>query len=332
MIQRRLFVSSVLVLALVAAGSCGGPPPSVPGRDPLVLPETILVRSQGRIVRVPLEEYLIGTTLAEVGPVGERPEVVERIFRVQAIIARTYAASHLGRHAAEGFNLCDTTHCQVYDPARLRTSRFAAAARAAVDATRGQILVFNGRPGQALFHADCGGHTADAAAVWGGQSVPYLTGAPDPLPEGTHRTWQFELTADQLREALNASPTTAIGATLHRVRVAARDASGRVALVEVDGSEPRSLRGEQLRAAINQVFGARAIMSTRFTLQLTAEGGYRFEGTGYGHGVGLCQVGAAARLRRGDDVARVLAAYYPGTTLTRAASQVTSRPRPFPGR
>ena len=61
---------------------------------------------------------------------------------------------------AEGFDLCDGVHCQLYEPGRIRTSRFAAVARAAVERTAGMILAYSNRPAEVLFHADCGGHTA----------------------------------------------------------------------------------------------------------------------------------------------------------------------------
>lgn len=315
--------------------------PEPPVSERASVPETVRVRTGGRIVDVPLEAYVVGTALAEVGPVGEAPETVERIFRVQSIIARTYAVYQLGRHRAEGFDLCDTTHCQVYDPDRLRTSRFAEAARTAAARTAGQVLIFGDRPGQALFHADCGGHTADAALVWGGTEVPYLVGGPDALPDGTHQAWHFEIESERLRELLNGSPVAPVGRRLDSVRIALEDGSGRAARLAIDGTEDHVLRGEQLRALINQAFGPRAIRSTRFRLEVT-DGVYRFDGTGFGHGVGLCQVGAAARLRRGDDVEAVLEAYYPGMHLARLESggrgpgrfgpaPPTAGPRPFPG-
>ncbi len=106
---------------------------------------------------MPIDDYVLASVLAEVSPVEEPDAVVARIFEVQAIVARTYAVSQIGRHRAEGFDLCDTTHCQLYDPARVATSRFAAAARAAIARTRGHILVYGAHAADALFHADCGG-------------------------------------------------------------------------------------------------------------------------------------------------------------------------------
>lgn len=328
-VSRLLLVATCLA---VAAGCSGRSPVAGPSPE-IAIPDTLRVRIAGQVTTVPLEEYVIGTALAEVAPVGDTPEVALGIYRIQSIIARTYAVSHLGKHREEGFDLCDSTHCQVYEPARLRTSRFAATARRAVTETRGQVLTFGQRLSEALFHADCGGHTSDAALIWGGAPVPYLTGAPDMVPSGTHRAWSFEVTREQFREALNATETTRVGSELRSVRIVDLDASGRAATIEIRGDEVRLLRGEQVRAALTRTHGPRAIRSTRFSLT-TDEDLFRFDGTGYGHGAGLCQVGAMARVRRGESLPSILATYYPGTHLTRARSVSplsAPRPRPFPG-
>jgi stage II sporulation protein D len=256
-------------------------------------------------------------SLAEVSPVADRPDVVARIFEIQAVIARTYAVSQIGKHRVEGFDVCDTTHCQLYEPSRITTSRFTPAARRAIANTRGQMLVFSRRPTQALFHADCGGHTAAAEVVWGGRPVPYLPGGRDDIDGAPHRAWTFSATLDRLQSALSRHPDTATGKRLDGLRVTERDASGRAATVELRGDTTRLVRGEVLRAVINQVFGSRAILSTRFEVTATA-GALSFEGTGFGHGVGLCQVGAAARARRGDSLGAILQAYFPGATLAPA--------------
>ena len=328
---------AALVLAVLTLVSCGGRRSTVVQAPPaLSLPAELRVRVEGRIVAVPLEDYLVGTVLAETAPSAtDTPGTARGIYRLQAIIARTYAVSHLGRHKSEGFDLCDATHCQVYQPSRTITSRFATPARQAVVDTNGQVLLFDGRPSEALFHADCGGHTADAALTWGGRPVAYLKGAADAVPAGTHQAWEFSLTRDAFRTALGASPLSAVGNGLSAVTVIERDPSGRVVTVEVRGDAVRRVRGEQLRSILNQTFGPRAIRSTRFSLAVSGDT-YRFSGTGYGHGVGLCQVGAMARVRRGETVAAILATYYPGTRLTSARAAATlqpsapNQPRPFP--
>jgi stage II sporulation protein D len=316
---RRRFLGLLLAGPLLAAG-CLGPtrPPAAGGvtSGGVAVPATVRIRVVDRVQQIPLETYVVGTVLSEFSPIGEAPAAAQRILEVQSVIARTYATAHLGRHRVEGFDLCDTTHCQVYQPSRVTTSRFSAAAQAAGRKTAGRILVFGERPAQTLFHADCGGHTADATDVWGGASLPYLRGDADDVPAGTHRQWQFAVDGEALRAALNADPRSAVGRTLRGVRVASRDDSGRAAELELDGEMPRRIRGDALRAIMNRAFGVQSVMSTRMAvIQDRAGEQYRFAGTGFGHGVGLCQVGAAARARRGDSLERILAAYYPGGRL-----------------
>lgn len=316
-------VSSFVLAIVIAAAGCTTTVPSPDLSRPLAfaLPTVVHVRTAGRIVEVPLEEYVVGTALSEVSPVGESPDVAAQIFRLQAIIARTYALAKQGRHAREGFDLCDTTHCQLYEPGRLETSRFSTIARQATLDTAGQVLVFGQRPVEALFHSDCGGHTADAASIWGGH-VPYLIGAPDSVPGQTHRQWQFTRSREELRQAFNAQALTRIGSRLAALRIVERDSGGRAARVEIKGDVVHVLRGEQVRSVLNQTFGPRAILSTRFSLSREADT-YRFTGTGFGHGVGLCQVGAAARLRRGDAVRTVLSTYFPGTHVAGLPSRTS---------
>jgi stage II sporulation protein D len=319
--MRRALRTCLLPFAAIAAAlgaACITAHPLSPAVMPAPrapeLPHEIRVRVAGRVTAVPLEQYVLGTALSEVSPVGEPPATVERIFEVQAIIARTYAAAHVGRHGRDGFDLCDDVHCQLYEPSRIGPSRFTAVAREAVQRTRGQVLVYDDKPIEAVFHADCGGYTADARQVWNGPALPYLTGGPDDLPASTHRTWTIDLSADRIRTACNASRSTAIGKRLTNLRVVDRDRSGRVLAIDVQGDRTIRLRGEQFRTLLNDAFGPRTIMSTRFVVERTGQT-YTLTGSGYGHGVGLCQVGAATRARRGESLDEIFAAYFPGASL-----------------
>jgi stage II sporulation protein D len=260
---------------------------------------------------VSLEQYVLGAALSEVTPTGESDRTASTVYEVQAIIARTYAAAHIGRHASEGFDLCDKTHCQLYESGRVRTSRFAAAARSAVVASSGRILRLNGRAADAPFHSDCGGHTSTPAEAWGGSALPYLPARLDDMPEGTHRSWQFAATNQEWNTILRRDPRTNPGGPLRSLSVTKIDESGRAAEVEITGAQVQRVPGSVLRAVVTAVRGDRSLMSTRFTVRQTATG-FRLEGTGFGHGVGLCQVGAIARARRGDSVAAILGHYYPG--------------------
>jgi len=301
------------------------------GGLPTKTPKTIRVQVRegtALVVRaVALEDYVATTALSEVHPDAGDARVAERIFEVQAVIARTYAVSNRGRHANDGFDLCSTTHCQLYDPSRLRGSRWSPAARAAVQRTAGELLWFAGGPALAVFHADCGGHTSNAAAVWGGVAPAYLSGSTDTGPAGAaHSDWTFEAGAAAIRAALNADPRTAVGAKLDRIEVAGRDDAGRAEKVLLRGTRTFVVRGEVFREVLTRALGVRTIRSTLFSVKpsraasgkaVAPETAFVFSGKGFGHGVGLCQAGALARLRAGESPEAVLEHYFPGTSLHR---------------
>ena len=315
--------SALVTLALLFAAGCApGPQPrtSPPPQAPAEAPRLVRVRisapgGRPQIVALPLEEYVLASTLSEIAPPSQDTAGMTRAFEVQAIVARTYAAANLRRHTPEGFDLCDTTHCQLVDLERPRRSRWANIARAAVEATRGSALYHGDRPAQALFHADCGGYLAAAGEVWGGTPVPYLRGGPDPLPDGAaHLSWRFSIGREKLRVALNANERTAVGARLDTIDVQSRDASGRARLLLLNGARAPLVRGEDFRAAVAISLGPSAIRSARFEVR-RAGNTFFFEGQGFGHGVGLCQRGALARAAAGEAAEKILAFYFPGTRL-----------------
>jgi stage II sporulation protein D len=308
----RPFVA--LGFALAFAG-CVQPSPHGPAAG-LRLPERLRVRVANAIALVPLDEYVAASALSENTPVDESPEAAARILEVQAILARSYAVVNLGRHAAEGFDLCDTTHCQLYQPGRLTTSRFARAAVDATARTSGMVLAYGSRVAQTLFHADCGGHTAAAHEVWGGEPVPYLVSTSDRDAGAQHGTWELTIPLAQLRAALAADDRTRIDSALAGLEIRSRDEGGRALDIAILGRPVRIVRAEHIRAALNRVLPAPGLRSTRITVE-RAGSAYRIRGAGYGHGVGLCQAGAAARARRGDSLERVMAVYFPGTRLAR---------------
>ncbi len=240
---------------LLSAAACQ--PPRLPD-ERTVLPDVISVRTAGHVASVTLEDYVLGSIIAEVSPVNQSAEAVKRIFEVQAVLARTYVAAHLGKHRLEGFDVCDTTHCQLYDPNRLRVSRFAAAARDAVRRTAGMVLTYHGRFAEGLYHADCGGYTASADEVWGGAPVPYLIARPDEMPALAHRQWHLMVPIDQLRVLLNANTRAEVGRTLDRVDVVLQDPGGHVVRIAVAGEHRHELRGEEFRTIVNQALGPRA--------------------------------------------------------------------------
>jgi stage II sporulation protein D len=284
---------------------------------------------------VPLEEYAQATALSEVAPAAGEVAAVERMLEVQTLISRTYAVSHLGRHSREGFDLCSTTHCQLFEPRRLLTSKWAAASLEAVTRTAGVILTFDRQPAQALFHADCGGYTSTASAVWGGADRPYLVARPDDgAASDAHAGWQYEVSLADLTVALDVS------GRLDAIEVVSRDDAGRAERI---GLQPRAgrdagaagtstvLRGDEFRQRLTRAFGPRALRSTKFDVRRNGAM-FVFSGRGYGHGVGLCQAGAFARLRAGASPADVVRYYYPGVVVAAIGARRSALEEAYPER
>ena len=313
------------------AAACGSAPKPVSAPSASVpLPRYVRVQitesGSPTIREVPLEDYVQASAMSEVAPAAGDPVSVERMLEVQTIISRTYAVSHLGRHASEGFDLCSTTHCQLYEPRRLQTSKWAAASAEAIARTAGVILTFDRQPVQTLFHADCGGYTSTSSAVWGGIDRPYLVARPDDgAAQNAHTPWQFEVKLDTLAKALDADARTRVppGSASVAISVITSDGSGRADRIAIDGGSragttaTRTVRGDELRQVLGRAFGARAIRSTMFDIGFRDRETMTFSGRGFGHGVGLCQAGAFARIKAGATPDDVLHYYYPDTIVGR---------------
>lgn len=300
-----------------------GPAPQTPAAEAASGDLTVRVRvtdEQGtRVITLPLDDYVVGCVRAELSPKTLQSDAVGRILQVQAVVSRTYAIANLDRHKAEGFDLCDGTHCQLYRGQRGAEHSHDSAARAVAE-TRGQVITFEGRAIQAVFHSSCGGYTTAAENVWSGTPVPYLRPVPDWFcSRAAAASWEFTTDEQQLRRALNADSRTSIGGRLDRIEIVERDAAGRATRVALAGARSPVLKAEEFRAVMRQAFGARSIQSTWFSVARHANQ-FRFTGVGYGHGVGLCQAGAALRAQAGQSPATVIAHYYPGTRLEPLAS------------
>ncbi len=130
----------------------------------------ILVNGRGLlnvVHRVDLEDYLYGVVPAEMGP--KRFDEIEAL-KAQAVAARTYALAHKGEFETEGYDICATPKCQVY----AGLSAEDPLSNAAVDATRGLVLAYQGRLADALFVSTCGGRTENVENVFGQTAEPYL--------------------------------------------------------------------------------------------------------------------------------------------------------------
>ena len=278
----------------------------------------LVAASRGRVVRVgpggggsprpattvPLELYVARVLAGE----GE-PNAPEAARQALAVAIRTYAETNLGRHGRDGFDLCDSTHCQVPRASTAATRRTALA-------TAGQILTYNGRPAHLFYSASCGGYSESAAEVWPDADYPYLQVVPDDV-HGNDPPWTLTLTLEQVERALERA---GFAGTLRDLRIDMRNTSGRAARLEVEGLNPRVIKGDELRAAI----GYTTLRSTAFSIERIGNS-VRFTGRGFGHGVGMCVIGASRRAARGESMQAILAQYYPGLQLVSVSGGSAAR-------
>ncbi len=237
-----------------------------------------------------------------------------------AITIRTYARANAGRHRADGFDMCDQTHCQVIGVATDAT-------RAAAQATSGQVLMYDGRPADVYYSASCGGRTEQPSAVWpGANDPPYLPVQDDEACDGAPE-WDVTIDADDLLRALRAAGFR--GSRLAGLLVVAHDDSGRVSELVASGLQPSRISGQRLREAVSAALGPQFIRSTAFEVR-RASSGYEFTGNGSGHGVGLCVIGSVNRAAAGESAGAILLRYFPGTTIESLAGgrPVTPAARP----
>jgi stage II sporulation protein D len=315
-IERALFLKALLV-ATGGLDIWDDPGPDQPVTQPAPLLQTPqqspppggspLIRVQqadGSIATLDIEKYLYGVV-----PLESPPSWPAAALQAQAIVARTYALQK--RTLSRAYDVVASDADQRYGgPAAEHPG-----SSAAVDATRGQTLGYLGGPASVFYSACCGGHSADANELWGHAGLAYLRGVDDPYCTGApDYRWQRTLAADRVRTALSdklsGSPVDA--------QLDDPDDSGRPRSVTFrgDGGAMAALTVTDLRRR----FGTETVRS----LWLRAIDFDRtqavplvvIEGSGRGHGVGLCQWGARGMALNGAGTSAILAHYFPGTAVT----------------
>jgi|HubBroStandDraft_1064217.scaffolds.fasta_scaffold00002_21 stage II sporulation protein D len=222
----------------------------------------------------------------------------DEALKAMAVAARTYAVYFGSRHRLEGFDFCDTTHCQ-----DVRLGNESPRARAAVAATDGELLWFEGRPAATYYHRSCGGEIEDASELDPDLHAPYLRPHHDDYCLRTPDEWNSEISKPDLVRAL--------GRQLSTVAVAARSNSGRVQTLLVDNAR---MSATDFRLAIGRTLGWDKLRSDLYQFEDRGDR-ISFRGRGQGHGVGLCQTGADNMGEQGHTYREILAFYYPGTAL-----------------
>lgn len=270
----------------------------------------------------------------------------EEALKTQVVAARTYLAWTLSRGragsgATYGFDICATVACQVYGGLDQVRGSDGARWAAAVAATAGEVLLYNGTPAQALYSSTTGGRTRDVRDVFGGTGVPYLTAVESPDEPSPFVDWSFEIPRSVLQAILQEAEEIEGRLLGARVRTTADGAGAWMVELDADG-QTRSLTSWAFRGVMNR-YGPQiapdllpalrpdgrrypqTVLSPTYTISrewrypedfrsgfITVEEIYTISGHGWGHLVGMSQYGALAMAGAGKGYREILGHYYGG--------------------
>jgi stage II sporulation protein D len=234
-----------------------------------------------------------------------------------AVVVRTFMLAHPSRHASEGFDFCDTTHCQFYRGEQyLSEESTPSDVEAAVASTRGEFLSFEGRAVDGYYTAACGGMTVTPSMLWGGgTSYPYRRVACRWCRGSHFDKWERSAGAikvfDALSEFIGGRFSQSAELTIER-----DDPSGFVKLISVaDGPARATLTADAFRRAIGLKLGWNTVLSATFTIERRGQR-LIFRGRGFGSQIGLCEAGSAAQAAAGRTYREILSFYYPGAEVS----------------
>jgi len=257
------------------------------------------------VVHLPLEQYVAEVVASET-TLGTPTEAL----RAQAVVVRSFLLAQGPRHADA--DVCALAHCQLLRGTALSPAHRAAAIDAA-QTTAGRVLVLrDGRIAETPFHAACGGHTASPEEVFGGAAT---TGASAVEDTGCPpKPWEALVPLSVFGAVLGPLLGGPPGLGLSPPALETLSGEGGYVTRVVGPSPLRSASGDAVARALDRALGWGAVRSGRFHFLLEGEA-VRVLGTGLGHGLGLCQAGAALRASRGESYQAILAHYFPRASL-----------------
>lgn len=296
-----------------------------------------------------LEPYLYGVLPYEISP--KWPIEAQK---AQAVAARNYAMTSIDKHKKYGFDVCNTTDCQVYVGYNVESPL----SNSAVDLTKGNLLKYNGKLASTFFHSNSGGRTENSENVWS-TALPYLVAVDDPYSVGSpNDVWSVSYTPEQIKQIL-ANKKVNIG-DITKIVAEKVSVNGRIQKLTFVGTAGQvSYEKDKIRS----VFDANVVKSIWFTIStpgaglvvesasgqtvspagtaaLTAAGSssvnvggafaqsasgittltlssnlYVFSGKGWGHGIGMSQWGAKKMAESGFTYEDILTHYYQNTYI-----------------
>jgi len=230
-------------------------------------------------------------------------------------------APHLGRHRAEGFDFCDTTHCQLYrGEADLSVEVLTPVVAAAVVSTEGEILSFQGRAIEGHYTAACGGLSATPELVWGGKvqsGYPFRRIACEWCRTSRYCNWQRTARVQPVLDALApAAPGQRLSQSAEVVAETERPGDLVRGISIRDRGRSVELSTDEFRRRLGQRLGWNTVLSPTFSIERRGNI-FIFRGRGFGSQVGLCVAGAFAQAVAGRSSRDILSFYYPQAEITR---------------
>ena len=289
-------------------------------------PGSILFRNTNgkldAINSVDVEDYLRGGVPYEIGKLdSSRIEAL----KAQAVAARTYAYKHFNSRESVGFDVYADTKDQVYKGLESATPL----TDAAVKATAGVVMTYGGDFIIAYYHSTCGGIT-ETLATWNRADLPYLKSVPDRRPNGkpwcdesSYTTWERRFADKKIVKLFKANASeakatfsSANGADFKKIKsIKIKDKlkSGRIMTLRVETDKGHfDVLTDRTRWLFKKA--GTILPSSFFTVKKEGKE-WVLTGTGFGHGVGMCQMGVRARAQAGQSYQEILSHYYQGITL-----------------
>jgi stage II sporulation protein D len=173
----------------------------------------------------------------------------------------------------------------------------------------------------AYFGASCGGATANIRDLWGVTPALYLRGVRDEYCDaGPHAKWTDTISRADLLRALQSDSRTDVGNRLDQVSISKHDETGRAEFITVEGEHRKTVRGWDFKIIVGRALGWNVLKSSRFEIARSGSN-FIFRGSGFGHGLGLCQEGAHVMAARGASYQKVLEKYFPGTVVKKVSGE-----------